>query len=236
MGKIPWEKIEKFFTYLIIILFFVLEFLAIFIPTIRQQLDNGASFLLIALILLLIFRYLDKNITEKKGKGIVLSNSFNDAVSQLINENDQIDTIDIFAFSSVRYCFSIVGGIGSKNIGCINLLLFNPEACSDSSPCSINEKSEVEGEINDTISRWEEFENAHNTNIQITKYNFFPQLHFMIVNKKIAMIGLFHPQESSRYVDLGLTFIVFDDTYEGQTIIGELIKFFNKLIEVYRVQ
>lgn len=101
--KVLWSRIEKQVIYCILFSFFVLQFLSIFNPQVAAFMDARGSLMLIALVLLTMFRFLDEHLTKRQRAGLTASKDFVQEIINLLRESREHRLVEFFASSGGLY-------------------------------------------------------------------------------------------------------------------------------------
>ena len=90
-----WNRIEKLAVYGVLLLFFALQLVSLFIPSIASFMDSRGALLLIAVVLLFMFRYLDERIGTQDLDGLTATAGFTQGVVDLLMKNQELESLDI---------------------------------------------------------------------------------------------------------------------------------------------
>lgn len=228
-----WEKMEKFSIYLILLAFFILQFLTLFIPKLSDFMSNHGSVTLIALVMLSLFRYADKNLSQKTND-LTLAKKFTlDMIKILIKSKMKYNTVDIFALSSYKYYNAIQESkIKIKNCRLLVRDVDNEETIQF--PVDKNEKIALKSEAIQIIKKWWNLKNeGFIENLKIAKYPFDTILHFMIIDDELAHFGLLKPKKEFPGSDVLNSYIVSNKTYAGRELIAEFNEEFNAIFNIF---
>jgi hypothetical protein len=160
----------------------------------RNILDSGASLLLVALVLLSIFRFLDERLPESGNVHELTGDSFGNAIGLVLGSDKSLKEISIFAQTSSKYLGFIVDRSQEVRIDTLRILISDPKYAVSEAPLSQRTIDDTTAELNNTINSWCQLvADGVVKNLEIRKFSFPPTFHFMIVGKENALFGLFRP-------------------------------------------
>jgi len=230
-----WNKIERHVIYLVLLLFILLELAALFIPSIRSILDNGGSLILIAMILFVIFRFIDEGLSKEHDEVGIIDESFGKAVQKTIDGKQNLETLDIFAHSSSKYYTFIRES--KIHVRKLRLLVCNPDIIKSLPfPSSDAERLSQSEQIDYIISNW--FRVYHEgmiESIEVHIHNFTPTCHFMIADRRSAQFGFFCPSPNIPGVKILTTFVAKMKNSAGRQIIQDLTAYFDIVFKDYSI-
>ncbi|MEA5467040.1 hypothetical protein [Leptothoe sp. PORK10 BA2] len=123
--KSLWERVEKQVIYVTLFSFFFLQFLAIFNPKLANFMDARGSLLLIALVLVTMFRFLDERLSRQERIGLVSSEGFIEEIINLLKEKREHQLVEIFASTGGLYYPAIYES--KAKIHELRILLIDPD-------------------------------------------------------------------------------------------------------------
>jgi hypothetical protein len=224
MSKIEslWDRMEKYAIYGVLFIFFALELMAFFIPAVATFIDNRGALLLIAAVLLFIFRYLDQRLGTQNAAGIVLSPGFMQGLVELLDEKRDYETIEILAYTGLMYLLAFQES--SIRVEKLRLLLHRVGGVKGGLfPFDEWGKKKYENEVDRVMEIWLELQQQGRIGTLVVKYySFYPLYHFMLLDGKKVHFGLFRLKHGFPGTDLLSTYISSDVTPVGRTLINDL--------------
>src|SRR5215211_2970376 len=98
--KLLWKRLEKRAIYISLTIYLALQLVAMFIPSIASFMDARGALLLMALILLVIFRHLDEKLdSTQQDLGITKVNTLVEGVVNILKSEKDIKAVDLLAHS-----------------------------------------------------------------------------------------------------------------------------------------
>ena len=214
-----WEKVEKISIYIVITTFVVGESLSVFIRKIADLMDNHGSLLLISLILLFIFRFVDKNIKASKQVGLRTVERFTTDVIGLLKKSTYSE-IKIFANSSFKY-FNAISESQIKIDSVILLIRDFGDIEKIQFPTTESCRQDFKINSQQLVNNWKALlATGKIKKLEICLYPFDSILHFILIDNSILHFGLLKPKHNFPGSDLNGSFIVENDTDDGRTLIG----------------
>jgi hypothetical protein len=186
-----WDRIERQAIYAVLFMLFLLQFAALFIPKLSHFMDNRGAIILIALSLLMVFRYLDERLGSYREGGIFPAKSLLSGVEEILSRNAEYTNVDILAHTSNVYYL----GFQQSNVRVkhLRLLLRRMDLVEDIEfPASESDKSRIRQRLKDTVQEWQELANAGKIeHLSIGYYPFEPQIHYMLTDNATLLYGLY---------------------------------------------
>src|SRR5262245_6956565 len=99
-----WNQIEKYAIYAVGVIFISIQIVVKLIP--GFSVDPSTNLILLATLLLIVFRYIDKNISLQKQSDISAVKKFTTDIVGLL-EGQKIEQLRIFAHSGFKYYHAI---------------------------------------------------------------------------------------------------------------------------------
>ncbi|WP_214072574.1 hypothetical protein [Mucilaginibacter sp. dw_454] len=225
-----WEKAEKGVIYFILVVFIATELLSVFMKGLADFMDAHGSLLLISLILLSIFRYLDKNISFAQKTGLKAVERFTTDVLSLFN-TPNLHEVKIFANSSYKYFNAI--SESNIRIDSVYLLIRDfRDAKSIQFPTSETGKMDFANNSKQLVKGWKSLlEQGKINKLHIYAYPFDSILHFMIIDNCKLHFGLLKPKHEFPGSDLNGSFIVDNTSEDGKSLIKSYEMEFNSIME-----
>lgn len=223
-----WEKAEKQVIYTTILLFVLLEFTSVFIKQVETFMDSHGSLLLIGLILLFIFRYLDKNIQLSKNSQLKSIKRFTTDVT-LLFEDKKYRKVRIFANSSYKYYNAIAES--NCTIKELQILIRDFTDTENIQFPSSDEGRNLFAQTSiNLINNWKELERKGRVKkLEIKLYPFDSILHYMIIENSILHFGLLNPKHEFPGSDLNGSFVVSDSHSDGKLLVQSYIDEFETI-------
>ncbi len=214
-----WERAERICIYLILIIFILLEFLAIFIPLISCFMDSKGTILMLAFVSLAIFRYIDKNIASSNRNEITQINKFTVDLISILNK-PKYNEVKIFANSSFKYFQAInESQIEIENV--IVMVRNHNNSCNIQFPSDENSQKDFVHNLNQLIEDWKTLQkNGRIKNLEIRFYSFDSILHFMIIDNEILHFGLLKPIKKFPGSELNGSVVVNSNSKNGRELIS----------------
>lgn len=233
-----WNNIEKTTILIGLIVFFLMEVLAIFFPIINTFFD-AKSYLFIAFFLLFIYKILTEINSKCSVQNFRFVPTLDLAMHQIFEEEEKITSIDIFCYSGSRYSSYTHDLLGKNphlhNSGKLRVLLLDPE--SFQLFLGVDKQSEIQNMKNTQQGNIDHFneimEKKFINDVEVKYYSFIPQIHFIIVNNKVAVMGILKPRTGSlNLIDESTSYFVISANCPGEAaMIEELMVFFERLFK-----
>jgi len=219
-----WDKVEHAAIYVVISVFIIAELLGYMFPSIDNLLRDRPGFILISLVLLAMFRNLDRRLSQSV-QGFTSTKSFGESVGVLLKGRRVIDTLEIFGHSTSKYYqFVKDGGVKIRKAR----ILISGQLLFESSPYphgqqerkSVKSHAELAGE------NWLRLQSQGVIeDLEIRYYNFWPTAHFMIVDGVSAQWGLFEPMAGGLGVTVQRVYLIVQESAMRE-FVEDLQKFF----------
>jgi hypothetical protein len=221
-----WTRLEKGAIYATLLLFLILELLTKISPWASSFfIDNRGDILLIAIVLLFVFRYLDEKLKTLDEPPFQTSSTFLDRARTILWERRECNNVDIFAHTGLLFARAVFDS--KVHIGNLRILLRDfHDLTKISLPADCSAKLQIQHEWKSTIQEWEQLKReGHIQNMSIQYYPFDPMMTFMIIDGSIAYFDLMKPQKTlpgstSRYTPT--CYIVTHGTDVGRQLIKDL--------------
>jgi len=230
--KTLWDRIEKYAIYGVLLTFFALELMSAFIPAIASFMDTCGALVLIATVLLFLFRYLDERLSARSLADIFLTPGFTQGCVDILKKKKH-KRIEIFAHTSFMYLLAFQES--NIIVDELKLLLHRvDQAEAAHSPSDEWRREQYEAEIDRLVKIW--FELRQEGRIQtltIKYYSFDPLYHFMMLDGAKLHFGLFKPKRDFPGTDLMSTYIVSSETSLGRTLIHDFKTEFDSVWEEF---
>jgi hypothetical protein len=231
---IVWQKTERIAIYVILIIFILLQFIAIFIPAVSGFMDGKGTLLMIVAVILAIFRYIDKNIVLPNKNEITQITKFTSDLISILRK-PKYKEIKIFANSSLM-CFQAISE-SEIEIDTVKLLVKN---CNNMDnilfPSEAKGKQDFVQDIDRLIEKWEKlYENGKIKNLQICFYPFNSILHFMIIDNEILHFGLLKPIKEFPGSELNGSYIVNSYSKNGKELINSFYREFDSIYSNFSI-
>lgn len=208
-----WERTERLVVYLALVALLFAEVASAFIPAIRGLLDRGGEIALLAAALLLVFRRLDDRLLHRD-EGISVETSFGAAVNRTLDGVQEVGEVLLYAHSSARY-YALVRN-SSVRIKVLRVLLFEPRADDGASEL-------VEAEVQTAAANWLNCADR----VDVRRFRDLPTMHFMIVDGRRGVFGLFGQRQTIR-VSLRDIFSITDRTQAGKSMVENCVASFEE--------
>ena len=192
MGKLDemFERIERYGIYVVLVVLIIGQTVSSLVPAIGMQLDTGAGFTSLALVLLLLFRYLDRNFKNIAMRGLAQSDSLPDAITHTVKGRSDYDHADILAHTSNVY----YQGIRQNNVMTkhLRLLLRKMDNVDDMFlPENKSGRESIKNRQQTQLEEWQALQHAGRIGrLEVAFYPFEPMVHMMIVDGERAVFGL----------------------------------------------
>lgn len=234
--RILWSRIEKQVIYCVLFSFFVLQFLSIFNPQIATFMDARGSLMLIALVLLTMFRFLDERLTKREQTGLSASDGFIEEAVNLLRENRENQLVEIFASSGGLYYPAIFES--KVRIHELKILLRDPNTPNDFKFPSDNEdREQLVLEINRIVRNLNRLkQKGQISKLSIRFYSFQPTFHCMIVNGRTLYFGLYKLLSSHSGTESKNTYVLRNNTTEGFRLLSDFKAAFENFWDTYATQ
>jgi hypothetical protein len=92
MDKIKslWERIEKYAIYVVLFAFFASQLISLFVPSVAAFMNARGALLLIAAVLLFIFRYLEERLGTQALPDLIATSGFSQGVIEWLGEKKTV--------------------------------------------------------------------------------------------------------------------------------------------------
>jgi hypothetical protein len=214
------RTVEYILIYAILVGVIIFELLSSIFVNIRAILTNVDLILVIILVLLLIFRYLDNKLgLLEKLVGPTYCGLFNDGMNAIFTKGEKVNTIDFFGLSSWLFQTSVeTRGITAKKV---RILLKNPRQASNIIPADPQGEQKLKNQIETMCDAWQLYQkNSFIKQLQIHFYDFEPLFFGVIVDKKKGVIGFYQPTEKFPFYLAMTCFVLTDGTdFERKALI-----------------
>lgn len=231
--KSLWERVEKQVIYVILFSFFLLQSLAIFNPRIANFMDARGSLMLIALVLLTMFRFLDERLSTEERVGLRASKGFIEEIINLLKEQREHRLVEIFASGGGLYYPAIYES--KAKIRELRILLRDPKKLNlIQFPFEDEEKKQVAIDIKRVIRQFEFLQKRGQiAKISFGFYSFEPTFHFMIIDERTLYFGLYALAEDCWVSELTNRYIVRSNTEEGFALLSDFRAEFKNFWAIY---
>lgn len=233
--KVLWSRIERQAIYLILFSFFILQFLAVFNPQVAVFMDARGSLMLIALVLLTMFRFLDERLTRKQ-TGLSASKGFIEEAVNLLRENRENQVVEVFASSGGLY-YPVIFESGVR-IRELKILLRDPSASNDFEfPSDNKDREQLVMEIDRVKRNLNRLQKKGQiSKLSIRYYSFQPTFHCMIVNGKTLYFGLYKLVPDHSGTECQNTYTLRKNTTEGFLFLSDFKTEFENIWDTYPPQ
>ena len=231
--KVIWDRIEKYAIYTAIFVFIILEFFSYFIPSIKQAMDTKGALLLIAVILLFFFKYIDERIGDSKNSPIEVEKSFSQGILETLEKKEEIETMDIFAHTGQKYLYALQEShVKVKHLRLLLRSFDNLDTIQF--PADESDKQNLKRELKSVTDGFIGLKKQGKIQtLEIRYYLFDPTCHFFVVDKRLLHFGLFQPIPSSSGVQVLNSFVVKESTDEGRKLINDFRILFDTTYDEY---
>lgn len=192
-----WARIEKKAIYGALLLFLVLQLVALFSKPVSDAMKGGGEIVLLAGVLLAVFRFIDIRLGADSRKGLSRNDSFLSDLVRFLAEEKQCETLDIFAHSSNIYYRAV---FESKiSIGKLRLLVRDMSKLHDVQyPKALKDKKIIQQQVRRALQEWEDLhkEEKRVDSFDVLEYTFEPMMHFCIVDGAKAHLGFYSFQRA----------------------------------------
>lgn len=216
-----WNRIEKLAVYGVLLLFFALQLVSLFIPSIASFMDSRGALLLIAVVLLFIFRYLDERIGTQDLDGLTATAGFTQGVVDLLMKNQELESLDILAYTSTMYFFAFRDS--GARVNQVRLLLRSAEHLETVQlPTDSQAKQYFKQEVEKMVRSWFQLQQEGRIKTLSVKYYSFDSIcHFMNVNGNLLHFGLFRPMHGFPGSGVLSSYVVQDYHSGGRQLIDD---------------
>lgn len=211
-----------------IILLELLSFIFVDLTTFLSKID---LLLVIILVLLLIFRYLDEKLGFlEKLAGPKYCDEFSEAMNAIFTHGEQVKTIDFFGLSSWFFQPSLeTRGVRAKRV---RILLRNPKQVKYLIPSNSLDQEKIRNQVNQMLDAWKAYhEGSFISHLQIRFYDFEPLFFGVIVDKKKGFIGFYRPIENFPSFRAMTCFVLTDGTAFERKILRDFEQWFNDIFK-----
>lgn len=219
--KSLWRKLEKSTIYFILFVFFALQLISLFVPSIATSMDARGSLMFIAAVLLIIFRFLDERLGGKDQEVIKVTNGFVQGVINLLKQNKEYKSVDILAQNGFLYFTALKeSGVKIRNVR----LLFRSaeDFTSMQFPSDDKSKAEFKQQLSQMVLSFQQLQKGGKiSKLSIAYYAFDPTTHFMLIDGRYLHFGLFQLQIKYPGTEVSHTYIVKIDDKLGETLIND---------------
>ena len=184
-----WNRIEKRAIYIVMLLFIGLEFASFFIPSITSFIDTRGAITFMAVILILIFRYIDERLDTQSA--IIPTRSFLRGITNLLSTKNEYDTADLFVHSgNIYYRAFLESGVKVKSV---RIMFRNMENFSSMQfPADESDKFSIRSQLQRTLKDWEQLlADGKIETLEFSYYPFEPLIHYMILDSRQLFFGLY---------------------------------------------
>lgn len=190
--------------------------------------------MMIALVLLTIFRFLDEKLTEKDQVGLKASNSFVQEIINLLIEEREHRSVKIFASTAVLYFPAIRES--KVKIEHLKVLLRDPNKLDTAKlPFEKEEQNRLSFEIQGVIHNLKTLQaKGRISKISFGFYDFPPTFHCMIIDEKSLYFGFYGI--SSDHPGPELTYVATRNSIEGLSFLSDFKAKFDNIWSVYGQQ
>jgi hypothetical protein len=231
--KSIWEKIEIYAMYGVLFAYFFLELISLFVPLVRNYMDNSGAQLFIAIMLLFIFRNIHKT-SQKSDSDIVDSGSFPTVLKKVLSNRQKYKSIDIYAHAGDWYYLNLKSickdtGLEIRNMRILlrdmndSEKLIYPDNKDAKEDCKTKWRSAIDG-FSDLFNEGK----GMIKNLSFAYYRIEPNMHFMIIDKKIAFFGIYEPRIDSIGAEAAICYAIKPRTEHGYQFIYSLEDFFER--------
>ena len=230
-----WDKIERKAIYTVLFLFVIAELVSLVFPSISAFMDTKGTLSLLALVLLFIFRFLDEKLADFKSDEPVVTNGILKGLGELLGDNENYKTIDIFAHTSNVYYLAFNDSLA--RVGQLRLLLRDMDDLETIQfPAGQRDKITIKDRMEITLKEWKDMVDIGRIgDIKICYYPFEPTVNFIIVDGKKMLTGLNRlekqfPGVKSADQD---TFIFNESSEFGRHMIQSYQEFYNNITKEF---
>lgn len=105
MGRLDemFERVERIGIYVVLIVLIIGPIFASLFPSIGMHFDQSEGIILLSVVILFLFRYLDRNFRNLSTRGLVRANSLLEAITSIFTNKSSCEHVDIFAHTSNVY-------------------------------------------------------------------------------------------------------------------------------------
>lgn len=224
-----WSKVEKYVIYTLGAIFVVLPILE---KLFGWQINQNYVLFLLGLIILFVFRYIDKNINLQRQSDISPVTKFTSDIGEILAQKKKINKLCIFAESSFKYYQAI-----SENKPQINELYLLVRNFDDLEkvgfPPDPNVKQRYKERGDNTLTEWLKLKEDKNyiKDLIIHRYSFDSFLHFMLVDDSVAHFGLLKPLKDFPGSEVLPSFRVSNESESGRALIANFADEFKTIFE-----
>ena len=221
--------VEKRAIYALLFVFILAQWLAVFIPSAKSILTTEVNTALFSMLLLAVFRLFD----HRLGKLSIVAHSrdFTKAIDAAVATGKSVKSLDLFAHTSSKY----LNALRNKQVHIkqVRLLLLSDDCIMKApSPKEVDDKKAVIKEKSVTLMKWQRLkEEGYIDELSIGEYRFVPYFHFAVVDRRVAVFGLFRPLEPMPGVRTLSLRSVRDHDASGSELIRDLVTFFDAVFE-----
>lgn len=239
MGRFDemFERIERVGLYVVLIVLIIGQSIVSLFPSVGIPLDQSAGIALLSVVILFLFRYLDRNFKNLSACGPVRASNLLDAIAQTIAHRSNYKRVDILAHTSNVY----YQGIQQNNVYVehLRLLLRKMDTIDEMLlPEDDSDKERIMSRQQTQIEEWKTLKQSGKVGrLEIVFYPFEPMLHMMIVDGKSAVFGFYglehrFPGVSSATHD---TFTLNRNSEESRLLVRNLEATFTQIWDEFNV-
>ena len=220
-----WRRIEKQAIYLILFIFVLANWVAVFLPSVRSLFSTNVGTALFATLLLAIFRLFE----QRLGKLSVESygQTFYAATDSVLATGASARTVDLFSHTSHKY-YSVICN-KDVHIKRMRLLVAAIDPLSGGPSLVGNEKDKksLKAERDFALRQWIQLRNKGIIDVlEVHEYAFMSQFHFMVVDGDSAQFGFYQLPHDTTGTRVPRNFAL----HPG-SVGSELVDDFNSLFE-----
>ena len=234
--KSLWERVEKKVIYVTLFSFFFLQFLAIFSPRIANFMDERGSLILIALVLLTMFRFLDERLSREERIGLRASEGFIEEIINLLKEKREHRLVEIFASGGGAYYPAI--SESKARIRELRILLRDPDSLTSTKlPSDKEDLNQSLIEIQRVVHKLHGLhKKGQISKISFGYYSFRPTFHFMIIDDETLYFGLYRLADDCSGNEFSNRYIARSNTAAGFSLLSDFRAEFKNFWNIYGQQ
>ncbi len=225
------RALEKRAIYLLLFVFILAQWLAVFIPSVSNIFTTQINTALFSMLILAIFRLFDYRLSKPSIEPH--SRNFTEAIDATLATRGAIKSLDLFAHTSSKY----FNALRNKHVRIkrVRLLILSDDCILEApSPKSDQDREVVRQEKNLIIKKWQGMKReGYIDELLIREYCFVPYFHFVVVDGKSAVFGLFRPLEPHPGVTTLSLRSVHDHNALGSELLRDLVHFFGTVYESF---
>lgn len=222
-----WKQVEKYVIYILgstFVLFPLLD------KILYWKIDQTYILFLLGLLILLVFRYIDKNINIQRQSDITSVTKFTPEIVGLL-ATKKINKLCILAHTGDYYYRAILES--EPQIDELHLLLRNfDNPAKVGFPTEVSVRKRYKKNWEEPLKSWTRLKDkGFIKKIIIHRYDFDSFLHFMLIDDSLAHFGLLKPLKNYPGSEVLKSFKVSNESMSGKDLIANFANEFNSIFE-----